>query len=353
MRSICFFCIVILGMVIPARGQGIWSESSDKIYINESDSGFRTVITYGVACFQCTMPDRVILLDVHARMSDTTLNKDVEIELLTPEIKGERLLDSIYVHYYQKVSYLLTIKKPIRGKEYKLKTTFDLKLERRAVIITNEYFYPSMENKKVIIVNPPLIEFYPNPDSSARNIPPFNGVKSFLVGSFVLKNNHPTKKLHVSFKKFDFTSADSWNYFAGVGQTEDMPSEVPPQTAVTFNFWMQLKNPKEGAEITPILFLECWYDDTIISAQSNGQMATLNGNFATGLNKFQSKEIKLYPNPCVEYIFVGSIEKPIIYTTLGEIIETESIYTENGWQLNTSNLPKGCYFIQKQKFFKE
>ena len=356
MKKIVFLYSILLGSMLPSHAQTVWSLEKDTVYLNQSDEGRQIIIEYGIACFQCTMPNRVILLDIHPSLIDSTLNQYVSMELLTPEVLGQRLLDSAYDHMYQKISYRVTFKKVLPRKILNLRVKFDLKLERRAVIIRDEYYSPHVINAKTIVMNPPLVEFYSNPDSSQRMIPVFNGVKSFLVGSYILKNNHPTKKLRVSAIKYGFVDTTSWQYFAGIGQTEQMPHEVPPSTSVAFNFWMQLRSPSHEVAIHPILYLRCWYDDdtTMYDVDALGQPANLSAK-ALGLNDSPQNQYLVYPNPCTDYLMVtGTQDGPVVVNTLGRKMNIEIERTTTGWKVSTSLLPSGIYFLNKKtKFFKQ
>ncbi len=354
MKQIIFLCIILLGSMIPLHAQTVWSLEQDTVYLNQSDEGRQVIIEYGIACFQCSMPDRVILLDIHPSLTDSTLNQYVSMELLTPDILGQRLLDSLYDHMYQKISYRVTFKKVLPRRVTRLIVTLDVKLERRAVVFADEYYSPRVINAKTIVMNPPLVEFYPNPDSTNRMIPTFVGMKNVLIGSYVLKNNHPTKKMNVSFVGLGFKDTSTWQYFAGVGQTETIPSEVGPKDSIMFNFWIQLKLLTPGTDITMILYLKCWYDDTLLSVSAQSQSMQTEPVMVS-MQKIEKIISNFYPNPCTNYLMVsGAEEKPEVFNILGQKMEVLIDKINNDqWKINTDLLPNGFYFINGKKFFKQ
>lgn len=350
MKKIFSLCIVVLGMTLHVNAQRVWAQT-DTVYVSPTSNEYVATTTYRIACLQCGW--RTKLLEVEPVLIDTSLSKFVSFELITGAM-GEWLTDTVNNAPPQEVSYRMRILKQIPNMNYQIGIRFRIFTDRPEKEIRDITTIPVPGT--VVHILPSMVEFYSNPDSSERMIPVFDGVKSFLVGSYILKNNHPTKKLRVSAIKYGFVDTTSWQYFAGIGQTEQMPHEVSPGTSVAFNFWMQLRSPSHEVAIQPILYLRCWYDDdtTLYDVDALGQLANLNAK-ALGVTDDLQNQYLVYPNPCTDHLMVtGTQDIPVVVNTLGQKMNIEIAHTATGWEVSTSLLPSGIYFLNgKTKFFKQ
>jgi hypothetical protein len=84
-----------------------------------------------------------------------------------------------------------------------------------------------------------------------------------------------------------------------------------------------------------------YFDDFCLTQNSNGC------DFTNSINNQSSWEVSLFPNPCLDRLFIKqkkTIEKIEIYNITGEILESQTLKAVNQASINI-DLPSGLYFI--------
>ena len=99
-------------------------------------------------------------------------------------------------------------------------------------------------------------------------------------------------------------------------------------------------------------------DGAIIVASGASFATTEDKTFSINLNEtivVDSDDFYIYPNPAKDFLNIktpsnsGFLNNYKIINTLGQIIRTETLFTENEFSINTASLSSGVYFIAIEK----
>lgn len=119
------------------------------------------------------------------------------------------------------------------------------------------------------------------------------------------------------------------------------PRSLAPGEVMEVDFAYVWARDTPGTNLTSLEKLKVT-TDTVISAYQN-----LFSSFSTGVNNFTKKEIKIYPNPANDYLYIDGINmigKISIYNSQGKLMKVILNPTSN--KVNLEGLPQGTYFLK-------
>ncbi len=338
--KLCIVGIAILGIVTSHTSSAqvfssLQKEEDTTVVVSHQSPPLS--LAYKATCLQCAWGVR--LLDVTARLTDTTLEKYVRVEL----VAKEKLIGLLLNGNEKPVEYVVTITKPFTG-TIELAVRFTVFIERPSEVPLTTI--PVVSRK--IHVRAFDAVLYANPSIKNLYIPPVQGM--YTVGSFILKNNHPTKRLLFSGVRYNFVDSQSSAFVQGDADNIHT-NYVMPGDSILFDVYLQLHNLTE-TKIQTYLYLYGWYEmegntppftgDTLVGLSQEAIVTKVLGTVEQGIS---AKDITPYPNPCTTRIVCQTDEPPRIVNMHGSYVLTPSTHTGNGYEVDTSLLPAGMYFI--------
>lgn len=115
--------------------------------------------------------------------------------------------------------------------------------------------------------------------------------------------------------------------------------------AVSYDFSYTIEEEWESDQIYVIAFIQDDNNQSILNAGSSWKNEVVNIE-----GKAHSKEVKIYPNPSQDFVFLESQENPQfiqIFDLQGRILQTATFDPFNA-SIDIGHLPKGTYFLSLQ-----